>query len=178
MTNPTLPNVPFPPLLNTVSIQFKDWQKHLQTKSNEFVNVVAFKLVMFGWKEVIYSFGYLSNADQTDVLTGDARLEGEDYNFNPETAWHGGDSLGPQMRRKLPLTATLVTSNGHSQILLDFGSAQQMHYTATLTAVSGHDASFNAAMLLTGDRTGITVGKVTGSFDKTFIEKTHWPPSF
>lgn len=60
MTSPTIPTVPFPPLLLTVSTLFQQWEKHLQTTSNENVSVVPFKIVLFGFHEVIYGFGYLS----------------------------------------------------------------------------------------------------------------------
>ena len=178
MTSPTIPNVPFPPLLLSVSLLFQQWGKHLQTISNENVSVVPFKTVFFGFHEVIYGFGYLSHVGPGNVLSGDARVEDEDYNWNPETAWHGGDSLGPGSRRKMPITAALETVNGHQQITLTFGGPQQFHYTAALTGVSGHDPSFNSATLLTGDRTGTAGGKALASFEKAFIEKTHWPPSF
>ena len=178
MTSPTIPNVPFPPLLPTLATVFKDWEKHVQTTSNENVSVVPFKIVMFGLREIIYGFGYLANVAQGDVISGDARVEDEDYNFNPETAWHGGDSLGPGSRRKMPVIATLATVNGHPQVLLNFGGPQQFHYTATLTGVAGHDPSSSSAWMLTGDRTGNAGGKVTASFNKAFIEKTHWPPGF
>lgn len=178
MTNPTIPNVPFPPLLLTVATLFQQWQKHLQTTSNENVSVVPLKVVLFGLHEVIYAFGYLSKAGSGDTVTGEARVEDEDYNWNPETAWHGGDSLGPGSRRKMQVTAALETVSGHQQIALTFGSPQQFQYTATLTGVTGHDPSFSAAMLLTGDRTGTAGGKVLASFQKDFVEKTHWPPSF
>lgn len=178
MTSPTIPHVPFPPLLPTVSTLFKDWEKYLQTTSNESVNVVAFKVVMFGFREVIYSFGYLASVGQSDVISGDCRVEDEDYNFNPETAWHGGDSLGTTSRKKMPMTAALTTVNGQPQIALSFGGPQQFQYTATMTAVSGHDPSFSSAFVLTGDRTGGAGGKVLASFEKAFVEKTHWPPSY
>ena len=178
MTTPTIPHVPFPPILNTVATVFGDWEKYLQNTSNEFVNVVPFKLVMFGFKEVIYSFGYLSTTGPGGALTGDARVEDEDYSFNPETAWHGGDSLGPASRKKVPVTATLTTVDGHPEIALTLGSPGQFRYTATLTGVTGHDPSTNAATILNGDRTGNAGGKVMATFEKASIEKTHWPPSF
>lgn len=78
----------------------------------------------------------------------------------------------------MPVSMVLETVNGHQHIALTFGGPQQFRYTATLTGVSGHDPSFTSATLLTGDRTGTAGGKALTSFEKAFIEKTHWPPSF
>jgi hypothetical protein len=177
LSSPTITTVPSPLLLVTVGTTFKDWEKHLSTRLDHYVNVVAFKIVMFANQETVFSYGYLITAGPGDVITGEARVEDEDYTFNPEVGWQGGDSFGSQNLKKVPVSAKLITTNGHTEITFELGGPQQFHYTAGLSGVSGKDPSLSSSLILTGDRTGFPGGKVLATFSKEFFEKTHWPPA-
>lgn len=174
-TLPTLPLGPFPPgLLDPVKIAFNDWKSYIQTPPGEFVNVVAFKLILLAHRESVFGYGYLFTVAAADTLTGELRVTDEDMSFNPENGWQGGDHFGSPAPKKVPVTAKLVAgANGHDQIALDLGPT----YHATLTATAGKDPSDASALMLTGDRVGTPGGKALATFSKESWEKTHWPPS-
>jgi hypothetical protein len=177
LASPTIPNVPLPPLLLTVATPFKNWQKHLAEKPDHYVNVIAFKLVMFAHLETVFAYGYLMTPGTGDVITGEARVEDEDHTFNPEVGWQGGDNFGPQNQKKVPVTAELSTASGHATITVVMGAAHQFHYTAALSTLSGKDPSASSSLVLSGDRTGNPGGKVLATFSKESFENTHWPPA-
>jgi hypothetical protein len=177
LSSPTFPNIPFPPILDAVATTFKDWEKYLSNKPEHYVNVIAFKIIMFAHLETVFSYGYLVNIGQDEVFSGEARVEDEDHTFNPEVGWQGGDNFGAPSLKKVPVTAKLNAIKGHAEIIFDLGAPQQFHYTAVLSAISGKDPSVSSSLMLTGDRTSVPGGKVLATFSKESFEKTHWPPA-